>query len=196
MQAKWIAIELVFGLLLTVSLSARQTPQAAKTAKTALSPADRSFVTSAQEGNLAEVEAARLVEQKSTNPAVKDFASRMVTDHTRDSEQLKTLASAEGVTLPSALSAAERTQDESWQKLSGTKLNDAYLRDELQDHKETISAFENEIEHGQDKAVKKYAEQTLPTLQDHIRIAEDLVGKMGMSGKVGLTDESKAIAAR
>ena len=179
MQAKWIAIELVFGLLLTASLSAQQTPQAAKTAKTALSSADRSFVTTAQEGNLAEVEAARLVEQKSTDPAVKDFASRMVTDHTRASEQLKTLASAEGVTLPSALSAAERTQDESWQKLSGTKLNDAYLRDELQDHKETISAFENEIEHGQDKAVKKYAEQTLSTLQDHIRIAEDLVGQTG-----------------
>jgi len=142
------------------------------------------------------VEAAKLVEQKSTDPAVKDFASRMVTDHTRAAAQVKTLASSEGVTLPTELSASERTQDASWQKLSGTKLNDSYLQGELQDHKEAISAFENEIEHGRDKAVKDYAEQTLPTLQDHIRIAEDLVGKMGMSGNVGLTDESKAIAAK
>ena len=59
-----------------------------------------------------------------------------------------------------------------------------------------ISEFENEIEHGHDQAVKSYAEQTLPALQDHIRIAEDIAGKMGMSGKTGLSDEAKAITAR
>jgi putative membrane protein len=82
------------------------------------------------------------------------------------------------------------------EKLSGAQLNDAYLRDELQGHKETISAFESEIEHGQNQEAKTYAEQTLPTLQDHIRIAEDVAGKLGLPGKAGLSDEAKAITAK
>ncbi|MFY9844017.1 MAG: DUF4142 domain-containing protein, partial [Terriglobales bacterium] len=90
----------------------------------------------------------------------------------------------------------ERNQKSELQKLSGAKLDDAYLRDELQGHKEAISAFENEIEHGRNQEVKNYAAQTLPTLQDHIRIAEDIVGKLGLSGKTGLSDETKAIAVR
>jgi hypothetical protein len=66
----------------------------------------------------------------------------------------------------------------------------------LQDHEEAISAFENEIEHGENREAKNYAEQTLPTLQDHIRIAEDIAGKLGIFGKAGLSDEAKAVNAR
>jgi predicted outer membrane protein len=66
----------------------------------------------------------------------------------------------------------------------------------LQGHKEAISAFESEIEHGQNQEAKNYAEQTLPTLQDHIRIAEDVAGKLGLAGKTGLSDETKAINAK
>ena len=75
-------------------------------------------------------------------------------------------------------------------------MNETYVLKELQGHKQVISEFEQELEHGQDQAVKNYASQTLPTLQDHIRIAEDIAGKMGMSGRVGLSDETKAIAAK
>jgi putative membrane protein len=101
-----------------------------------------------------------------------------------------------GVKLPTEASAAERNQKSELEKLYGAQLNDAYLRDELQGHKETISAFESEIEHGQNQEAKNYAEQTLPTLQDHIRIAENVAGELGISGKAGLSDETKAITAK
>jgi putative membrane protein len=137
-----------------------------------------------------------MVGQKSTDPAVKDFANRMVTDHTQANQKLATIAEMNGVKLPSEASATERNQKSELEKLSGAQLNDAYLRDELQGHKETISAFESEIEHGQNQEAKSYAEQTLPTLQDHIRIAEDIAGKLGLAGKEGLSDEAKAITAK
>jgi putative membrane protein len=158
--------------------------------------ADRSFVTSAAEANLAEIDMGKMVGQKSADPAVKDFANRMVTDHTQASQKLASVAEMNGVELPTEASAAERNQKSELEKLSGAQLNDAYLRDELQGHKETISAFESEIEHGQNQEAKNYAEQTLPTLQDHIRIAEDIAGKLGISGKAGLSDEDKAITAK
>ncbi len=158
--------------------------------------ADRTFMSTAAEANLAEIDTAKLVGQKSTDPAVKDFANRMVTDHTQSSQSLASLAEVSAIKLPTEPGLMERNQKSELQKLSGVRLDDAYLRDELQGHKEAIAAFENEIENGQNQEVKNYAVKTLPTLQDHIRIAEDIAGKLGLSGKVGLSDQSKAIAVR
>jgi putative membrane protein len=190
------AIAIIFStLLFGGTLFAKQT-KPTKASPETVSSADRNFVNSAQEANLAEIETAKMVEQKATDPAVKDFASRMITDHTQASQKLATLAEMTHLTLPTQPSAMERNQKSQLQNLSESKLTDAYLRDELQGHKQVISSFENEIEHGQDREVKDYAEQTLPTLEDHIRIAEDLAGKMGMSGKAGLNEATKEIAAK
>jgi putative membrane protein len=150
-------------------------------------------VTSAAEAHLAEIDAAKVVEREAHDPAVKEFAARMISDHTQANQKL---AGISGTPLPTQPSATERSHQSELQKLSGSKLDRTYLDDELTGHKQVISEFENEIEHGHDKAVKDYAEQTLPTLQDHIRIAEDIAGKMGVSGKAGLSDEAKAIATR
>jgi putative membrane protein len=119
----------------------------------------------------------------------------MVTDHTQASQKLASVAEMNGVKLPTEETTTERNEKSELQKLSGAQLNDAYLRDELRGHKEAIFAFEREIEHGQNQETKDYAEQTLPTLQDHIRIAEDIAGKLGLAGKTGLSDETKAMTA-
>jgi putative membrane protein len=194
---KMMAIAVVFsGLLFVGTAFAQQTSRSTKSGQDMLSSNDRTFINNAEEANLAEIDTAKMIEQKTTDPAVKDFASLMVNDHTQASQKLATLAKNNSVTLPTEPSASERMQKTELQKLEGAKLDDAYIRDELQGHKQVISSFENEIEHGQDRAAKDYAEQTLPTLQDHIRIAEDIAGKMSMSGKAGLNDQSKAISAK
>ncbi|MGA9494328.1 MAG: DUF4142 domain-containing protein [Terriglobales bacterium] len=196
MHAKAITFALTTTLLLTPILFAQQKHQAAPTGENMQNSADQGFISSAAEANLAEIDTAKMVIQKSSDPAVKDFANRMATDHTQANEKLANVAEMNGIKLPTEPGITERNQKSELQKLSGAKLDDAYLRDELQGHKEAISAFENEIEHGRNQEVKNYAAQTLPTLQDHIRIAEDIVGKLGLSGKTGLSDETKAIAVR
>jgi putative membrane protein len=195
MYAKWMTFVLTTVLIATGCLFAQQ-KQSAMTGQKMQHSADRSFISSAAEANLAEIDIAEMVDQKSTDPAVKDFANRMVTDHTQASQKLASVAEMNGIKLPTEASATERKQKSELERLSGAQLNDAYLRDELQGHKETISAFESEIERGQNQEAKNYAEQTLPTLQDHIRIAEDVAGKLGLAGKAGLSDESKAITAK
>jgi putative membrane protein len=195
MHAGWTTFVLTAALVATGSLFAQQKHETAMSGHN-MENSDQRFITSAAEANLAEIEMAKLVGQKSTDPAVKDFANRMITDHTQASQKLATVAEADGVKLPTEESAAEQNKKSELQKLSGAQLNEAYLRNELQGHKETISAFENEIEHGQNQQTKSYAEQTLPTLQDHIRIAEDVAGKLGLPGKAGLSDETKAITAK
>ena len=44
-----------------------------------------------------------------------------------------------------------------------------------------------------DSEVKKYAEQALPTLDDHIRIAENIAGKLDMPGKAGLNQRKRRL---
>jgi putative membrane protein len=195
MYAKGMTFVLAIVLMGTGSLFAQQ-KQSKMAGQKMDNSADRNFITSAAEANLAEIDMAKMVGQKSTDPAVKDFANRMVTDHTQASQNLASVAEMNGVKLPTEASAAERNQKSELEKLSGAQLNDAYLRDELQGHKETISAFESEIEHGQNQEAKNCAEQTLPTLQDHIRIAENVAGELGISGKAGLSNETKAITAK
>jgi putative membrane protein len=195
MHTKWGMAVILSALLLGGTLFAQQ-KHIDKSQRSILSAADQSFITTAAEANLAEIETAKMVEGKSTDPSVKDFANRLVTDHTQASQTLATLAEMTGTKLPAEPSVAERGQKDELQKLSGAKLDESYLNDELRGHKQVISRFEQEIEHGRDKSVKNYAEQTLPTLQDHIRIGEDIAGKMGMSGKLGLNQEAKAIAVK
>jgi len=195
MFSKWMTFVLTTVLIAAGSLFAQQ-KQSTMAGQKMQNSTDRSFITSAAEANLAEIDIAKMVDQRSTDPAVKDFANRMVTDHTQASQKLASVAEMNGVKLPTEASATERGKKSELEKLSGAQLNDAYVRDELQGHKETISAFESEIEHGQNEEAKNYAEQTLPTLQDHIRIGEDIAGKLGLAGKTGLSDEAKAITAK
>lgn len=195
MYVKWTTFVMTTVLIASGSLFAQQ-KQSNMAEQKMQNSTDRSFISSAAEANLAEIDIAKMVGQKSTDPAVKDFANRMVTDHTQASQKLTSVAEMNGVKLPTEPSATERNQKGELEKLSGAQLNDAYLRDELQGHKETISAFESEIEHGRNQEAKNYAEQTLPTLQDHIRIGEDIAGKLGLAGKAGLSDEAKAIIVK
>jgi hypothetical protein len=65
----------------------------------------------------------------------------------------------------------------------------------LSGHKDAIAALESDVEHENNPAIKAYMEKTLPVIQDHIRIAEDIAGKMGMPGKEGLQQPDKAITA-
>jgi putative membrane protein len=51
---------------------------------------------------MAEVELGQLATGKASHPEVKEFAQRMVKDHTQANDQLKQIAMQKGVTLPSS----------------------------------------------------------------------------------------------
>ncbi|MGA8489312.1 MAG: DUF4142 domain-containing protein, partial [Terriglobales bacterium] len=152
MLERWAVGVVLCGLLLGGTLFAQQNSME-KSQQSTLSSADRSFITNAAEANLAEIDAAKLVDQKSTDPAAKDFANRMVKDHTQANQELAAIAKTNGVTVPTQAGATEQHQIDELQKLSGAKLNDTYLHNELEGHKQVISEFEQEVEQGQDQAV-------------------------------------------
>ncbi|HTV58010.1 MAG TPA: DUF4142 domain-containing protein [Verrucomicrobiae bacterium] len=158
-------------------------------------PLGKNFIAAAAKINLAEVELGKLAEQKGDNQAVKDFGKRMVADHTQLESELQDLAKAADVTLPSAPGTNASDLRNQLSADSASKFDQAYIQHMLAGHKQAIAMFENEIEHGQNAQFKSYAETALPVIQDHIRIAEDVAGKMELSGKLGLSAPNKAISA-
>lgn len=119
----------------------------------------------------------------------------MVEDHTKAEDGLRQIAQQQGVTLPSSAGQHAAMLQQQLSGVTGAQFDKIYIEHMLAGHKEAIDAFENEIEHGSNPAIKGYAENTLSVIQDHIRIAEDVAGKMGLSGAQGLESPPKAIAA-
>jgi putative membrane protein len=131
------------------------------------------FIQKAAEGGMAEVELGNLAAQKASSPAVKKFGQRMVTDHTRINDQLKPIASKQGVTLPSTLDAKDQELKDRLDKLSGHDFDRTYMEAMVKDHYADVSEFRKEAHHGHNPDVKSFAASALPTLQAHLQLAED-----------------------
>ncbi len=139
-----------------------------------ISSADKTFITKAAEGGLAEVELGQLAKDKAQDPKVKEFGDRMVTDHTKANDELKSLASQKGVTLPTEVSAKDKAEKDRLSKLSGDQFDRAYMKYMVQDHTKDVSEFQKESRSAKDSDVKSFASNTLPTLQDHLKMAKSI----------------------
>jgi putative membrane protein len=139
-----------------------------------LSASDRKFVMEAAQGGMAEVEMGQLATEKASNPDVKKFGQRMVDDHTKANDQLKQVASQEGIQLPTSISAKDKMTKERLSKLSGADFDKAYMADMVKDHTKDVADFQKESTSGKDPAVKDFATQTLPTLQSHLQAAQQV----------------------
>lgn len=186
----------VHGLLAIVALTGLTTLSVAQGKNSGeMMPTGKAFLTKAGQINLTEIELGKIAERKGDNEAVRDFGQRMVEDHSNAQSELEQTAKQSGVSLPMQAGSDAAVLRQTLAGVSGAQFDEIYMHHMLAGHKQAIACFENEIEHGEKPAVKSYAEKILPVIQDHIRIAEDVAGKMAMSGKRGLTEPDKAIAA-
>ena len=135
---------------------------------------DAEFAKKAAQGGMAEVKFGQLAEQNGSNAAVKQFAQRMVEDHTKANNQLKQAAAKEDFSLPVDLDPKDQATYDVLAKLSGAAFDKAYARDMIRDHQEGIANFNSEANSGRKSAIKDLAEQTLPTLQDHLKQAREM----------------------
>lgn len=146
--------------------------------KSKTSTSDKTFIKKAAEGGIAEVQLGKLAAEKATNPDVKQFGQRMVDDHAKANDQLKQVAEKDDVRLPDHPSAAELAQKDRLEKLSGAQFDKAYMADMLKDHRQDVAEFRTEAKSAHDPDLKSFVEQTLPTLEDHLKTAESVAPKV------------------
>jgi putative membrane protein len=142
---------------------------------------DAKFAADAAAGGMAEVELGKLAAQKGGTDAVKQFGQKMVDDHSKANEELKQVASKDNLTIPSTLDAKHQARIEKLSKLSGDQFDKAYIKDQLKDHKKDVREFQAESENGSNPDVKAFAAKTLPVLQQHLQMVQDLSKSKGTS---------------
>uniref|UniRef100_Q01RY2 Outer membrane protein n=1 Tax=Solibacter usitatus (strain Ellin6076) TaxID=234267 RepID=Q01RY2_SOLUE len=151
---------------------------------------DKTFVMNAAMGGMAEVEMGKLAEQKASDDRVKQFGQKMVNDHSKANEDLKSVASAQKIDMPASLDSKHQATIDRLNKLSGTAFDHAYVREMVKDHNEDVKEFQKEAQNGQDSAVRAFASKTLPTLQEHQRMILD-ISKSTSKGTSTSADRSK-----
>lgn len=154
-----------------------------------LSEQDQKFVKEAANGGLAEVELGKTAQEKGQSQAVKDFGKKMVEDHGKANEKLKTLASSKGITLSSELKGEEKKHVEKLSALSGAEFDKAYTEHMIKDHRKDIAAFRKESKEGQDADIKAFATDTLPTLREHLKTIRQVAMDSGDTDLAKLASE-------
>ncbi len=138
------------------------------------SGSDQTFMMKAAQGNLAEIKLGQLAEQHASSDKVKDYAKRLVDDHTKALDQLKGIAGPANVTLPTGLSAKDEATYNRLSKLSGAGFDRAYMEHMRTDHRNDIAEYKKEADHGSNADLKQFASSSLPTLNEHLQMANDI----------------------
>jgi putative membrane protein len=155
--------------------------------------ADKAFVKDAAEGSAMEIELGKLAQEKASSDAVKDFGKRMVEDHTKASEELKRAAAKANIPVPAETSRKGKKAQEKLSKLSGPDFDRAYMKMMVSDHKSDVKAFERESRSGAVPEIKNFAASTLPTLEEHYKLAEQIAANPSKTSETGTASREKAV---
>lgn len=138
-----------------------------------VTPKTADFVHEAASSDMFEIESSKLAAQKG-NEGVKQFANQMVNDHTKTSSELKSKAQQANVSVPSEMSSSQQRMLDKLRGVSGDDFSKQYADDQVGAHKDAVSLFERYGKGGDNPELKAWAADTLPALQHHLEMAQQL----------------------
>ena len=154
----------VLAALSVVGAAIAKDPPESKSSS--LSVKDKTFIKKAAKGGMMEVAMGNLAEQNGQSDDVKSFGKRMVTDHGKANDELKSIAEKKGAKLPSKEPTVKWSSDK------------AYMEAMVKDHEKDLAEFQEEAKSGSDPDVKKFAEDTAKMIQEHLDLAKETQGKL------------------
>jgi putative membrane protein len=131
------------------------------------------FVIDAIKGDNGEIAVATLVRERAATAEVRDLAATIVRDHAAAREQAIAAGKTVGVGVPTAMSAEARHLQRKLARLSGAALDAAFLTATIKQHRKTIEKYAEQARSG-DPVTRKLAEDALPQLREHLRLALSL----------------------
>jgi len=154
----------------------------------ALAKSDTAFLTEAIQINLAEISVGDLAQKNGGSDDVKSFGKMLVDDHTASNTKATSLAQANGVTPPTEPKAADKQKHDELAKLSGADFDREFAKGMVKGHEEAISKFEAASKGDDD--IAKFAQETLPTLQKHLKTAQTLESSKRAQGEAPAASEA------
>jgi putative membrane protein len=140
-----------------------------------ISPTTQDFVAQAAMSDMLEIESSKLAQERADDKS-KQFAAKMVKDHTETSTELKSLVQGGKVkaTLPAGMDKSHQDKLDKLKGLNGADFDKQYDDMQVSAHKDAVSLFERYGKSGDNADLKAFASKTLPHLQEHLKMAEDL----------------------
>ncbi|MGO8674046.1 MAG: DUF4142 domain-containing protein [Capsulimonadaceae bacterium] len=140
--------------------------------------ADRAFAMKAAQAGIAEVQEAQLALETAIDANVRDFAQRIVLSHTEINKRLATIQAQEGLAIPTEPNARDRAQIARLSTLSGDQFDRAYIEAQVRTHRQTEALFGRELYQGRDSALRQFASNTLPTIQNHGTMSNQVAAEL------------------
>lgn len=133
-----------------------------------------SFLNDAARGGIAEVEMAKLAMAKSSDPAIKAFAQRLVNDNMAASRDLSSLAAKKEITLPTEVGNREKAAIEKLNSLSGKAFDAEFVRQVVRDHEIAVALYRRASAMNSDVDIKEFAAKALSDVEAHLQTARSM----------------------
>jgi len=141
--------------------------------------ADMPFLREAASANLMEIRLGQLAQSKASNQAVKQFAQRMVSDHTNLENQLTATASTGGGSFSPTIDSRHERMISRVEESSGAEFDRAYMSLMIRGHQEDVNNFQRQSQSARSSQVRTLATNALPVLQQHLSLAVQVGSQVG-----------------
>jgi putative membrane protein len=159
------------------ALSSAPAPGSADTgASTGATPA--AILSQMNVANTMEIQLSRMASKQATSPAVKRIATQLVTDHSKNRQEVTALAKKLNVTLTPAAGGNVSAGDSAampaeLQGVSGAEFDRAFVQHQIQLHQNNIQKIQSQtLPAVQEPQVKAYLQKTLKEMQGHLATLE------------------------
>jgi putative membrane protein len=139
---------------------------------------DKKFLAMAAQSDVNEIKLSELAESKATNPAVKAFAEKMVTEHTKMTASMKPFAESWGLSAPTGLDDDHQKEFDKLNGLSGADFDKEYMKAMVSDHTKALSAFTKEAKDTKDLKFQAAVIKGKTAVAAHKNMAYDLEKKL------------------
>ena len=130
--------------------------------------ADRDFVTNVAAANLMEVRLGQLAERRAKDPAVKQFAKRMVDDYTDFQNRWTRMASRNGLDVNPGLGKLHQEKVNKLQKASNAEFDRVYMTLVTEHFQALMPYFQKEGRDLHSAAARDLIQKQLPDLRQHL----------------------------
>ena len=147
----------------------------------ALAGGDKNFAMKAAQAGIAEVSTGKIAAANASNADVKKFGEHMQQDHGKANDELMQIAQSRGIALPKEPDKKHQQAAKKLEGMKGAQFDKAYMSENVKDHKQAVALFSKQASSGKDPELKAFAEKTLPTLKQHLQMAQDLNANVAKS---------------
>ncbi len=178
------------GLLAIAPALAQQAPAGTTGYAAKLTASEKQALKNAAAASMAQIDIARVAEQRSSNADVKKLANQIVTDQTKVLDEIRNYAMKNNVTLPSQVSAKEQKRITALSSLSGEPFDRAALKGLERQQNMQMTALHTEAMATKNPELQQFARSILADVRQQQTDLHTQMASMGIPTTAPMTDES------